>query len=519
MPWQVTKGGGTCPASKWAVVNKATGRTVGCHDSKKSANKQLAALNANVDETEGSSMTRQTLTEARPAAAASPVTGSPGRFLIDLITPGWGSSGYYAPDVLEAAGAARVFPSGTHMYVDHPTRSEEADRPERTVRDLAAVLTEDAHWDTEAGALIAEATVFGTCRDALTEMADAIGVSIRAFAEIEPGEAEGRKGPIVTQLVEGVSVDFVTHAGRGGRYEVLESARPAVVVERAIHAGVAEATANDTRDGLQTALRDTYGGEQSWIWVRDFDESNVWYEHETPDSSGCYQLGYSIDKNGAVTLSGGPVEVRARTEYVPITSSTTSEAGDNTMTDPDPVTPSPDPEPGPDPQTDPTPDAPAPPDPTSQEDPVTENQGAGGTAPAGSPRQVIEAQLAEMRGQVAQMAARERARHIIAETLGDAWLTPSVVTRLTGELIEALPIVNDTLDEQALRDQTTRARDRAEAEVAEALQAAGVGSPRGLAAMSAPVDAAGVDMSGQLEEQFKALGMSETAAKIAVKGR
>jgi hypothetical protein len=514
MPWSVTKGGGTCAASKWAVVNKATGATMGCHDTRKSANKQLAALNANVDEMEGSSMTRQTLTEARPAAAASPVTGSPGRFLIDLITPGWGSSGYYAPDVLEAAGTARVFPSGTHMYVDHPTRSEEADRPERTIRDLAAVLTEDAHWDAEASALVAEATVFGTCRDALTEMADAIGVSIRAFAEIEPGEAEGRKGPIVTQLVEGVSVDFVTHAGRGGRYEVLESARPAVVVERAIHAGVAEATANDTREALQTALRDTYGGDQSWVWVRDFDESNVWYEHETPDSSGCYQLGYSIDKNGAVTLSGDPIEVRARTEYVPITSSTTSESGDTPMTDPAAAEPEPQSDPSPDPEP-----APEPPNPTPQEEPLTENQGAGGTAPAGSPRQVIEAQLAEMRGQVAQMAARERARHIIAETLGDAWLTPSVVTRLTGELIEALPIVNDTLDEQALRDQTTRARDRAEAEVAEALTAAGVGSPRGLAAMSAPANTAGADISGQLEESFKALGMSESAAKLAAKGR
>jgi hypothetical protein len=410
-----------------------------------------------------------------------------------------------------------VFPSGTHMYVDHPTRSEEVDRPERTIRDLAAVLTEDAHWDAAASALVAEATVFGPYRDALTEMADAIGVSIRAFAEIEQGEAEGRKGLIVTELVEGVSADFVTHAGRGGRIvSVMESARPADVVDRAIGAGVAEATANDTREALQTALRDTYGGDQSWVWVRDFDESTVWYEHETPDSSGCYQLGYSIDDNGAVTLSGDPVEVRARTEYVPITSSTTSETGDIPMTDPATPNPAPDPA-APEPPQQPAP--PAEPSTTPQEEPVTENQGAGGTAPAGSPRQVIERELAERRSQMAQMAARERAREVIAEALNDAWLPSLTVSRLSRESLESLPIVNDTLDENALRESVTRRRDEAEAEHAQGLEAAGLGRPRGLGAVTAPAAGSGPDITARLEESFKAQGMSEAAAKIAAKGR
>jgi hypothetical protein len=57
-------------------------------------------------------------------------------------------------------------------------------------------------------------------------MADAIGVSIRASADVAVGEAEGRNGRIVTELLEGRSVDFVTMAGRGGRVlEVIESAR------------------------------------------------------------------------------------------------------------------------------------------------------------------------------------------------------------------------------------------------------------------------------------------------------
>ena len=150
--------------------------------------------------------------------------------------------------------------------------------------------------------------------------------------------------------------------------------------------------------------------------------------------------------------------------------------------------------------------------------PPDDTQGTQG-APTGSPRQVIEAQLASMRSEVAQMRGREQARSIIAEVLNDAWLTPSVVTRLTSELIESLPIVNDTLDEAALRGSATAARDRAESEVAEALTAAGVGKPRGLGALTTPASGGGADLTARLEESFKAQGMSPEAAKIAAKGR
>src|SRR5205823_731299 len=143
-----------------------------------------------------------------------------------------GSSGYYSAQVLEAAGANRVFAAGTHMYLDHPGMAEQHDRPVRSVRDLAAVLTEDATWDATNQRLVANARVFGPFTEALVEMRDAIGVSIRADATVEIGEAEGRRGTIVTELVEATSVDFVTHAGRGGRIlSVLESARPGRVVE------------------------------------------------------------------------------------------------------------------------------------------------------------------------------------------------------------------------------------------------------------------------------------------------
>jgi hypothetical protein len=55
---------------------------------------------------------------------------------LKIIDAGWGSSGYYSADVLKRDGP-KVFTSGLHMYLDHPSVTEEADRPERSVKDLA----------------------------------------------------------------------------------------------------------------------------------------------------------------------------------------------------------------------------------------------------------------------------------------------------------------------------------------------------------------------------------------------
>ena len=44
---------------------------------------------------------------------------APGKLLIQLITPGWGSSGYYSAEVLEQAANDKVFAKGTQMHIDH----------------------------------------------------------------------------------------------------------------------------------------------------------------------------------------------------------------------------------------------------------------------------------------------------------------------------------------------------------------------------------------------------------------
>lgn len=258
-----------------------------------------------------------------------------GRIRVSLITPGWGSSGYYSADVLEAAATDRVFPAGTHMYMNHPSATEAYDRPERDVKDLAAVLLEDAVW-TPGQALEADAMVFSNWRAPLAEMAPYIGVSIRGAAEVEEGEAEGRRGRIMTKLVEGSSVDFVTKAGRGGSFEVLESAWSQG------HTGdVSEAMSHDVRDALNTLVNDAYRvkGEDSsvYTWVRDYDAdtSTVYFELEGAES-GIFAQGYTTGDGGIPNaLSGDRTEVRVETSYVPVDptgqSTTTQESEEDTM--------------------------------------------------------------------------------------------------------------------------------------------------------------------------------------------
>lgn len=165
----------------------------------------------------------------KEAAAAGKLTGS--RMEITLITPGWGSSGYYSPAVLEQAAADRVFPRRTQQHIDH-----DPDGGVGSVANLAAALNEDARWEPNwvdpetgnKGRLVAESRVFSHKREMLSEIKDVIGASIAAAAEVSMGEAEGRQGRIIERLLPGPTnrVDFVTVPGRGGRIsEVLEAAK------------------------------------------------------------------------------------------------------------------------------------------------------------------------------------------------------------------------------------------------------------------------------------------------------
>ncbi len=160
-----------------------------------------------------------------------------GTIPVKIIQPGWGSSGYYSPEVLRRDGPA-VFPSGTQMFWNHPTAREESDRPEGDLRDLAGEFVSDPRYLDEGEApagpgLYADAKVLPPFSESIDELAPSIGLSIRGYGLSKPGEAEGRKGPIVTKLTAGRSVDFVTQAGAGGRIlELFENARDRARLER-----------------------------------------------------------------------------------------------------------------------------------------------------------------------------------------------------------------------------------------------------------------------------------------------
>jgi hypothetical protein len=157
-----------------------------------------------------------------------------GTIPIKVVAPGWGSSGYYPADVLRRDGPA-VFGEGLQMFWDHQTATEEAERPEGELDDLAAVLVSAARWEESgpAGAgLYADAKVFPAYAESIDALAPHIGVSIRANGRAKPGEAEGRKGAIIESITAAKSVDFVTKPGAGGQIiSMFESARPARKVE------------------------------------------------------------------------------------------------------------------------------------------------------------------------------------------------------------------------------------------------------------------------------------------------
>lgn len=241
--------------------------------------------------------------------AGTLTAGATGKINVQLITPGWGSSGYYSAKLLEQAAKDKVFPAGTQMHIDHISASEEYDRPAGSLQTLAAVLTEDAVWDGER--LVAEAKVGSRWRDIITEFAENIGTSVSVGVDMKAGEAEGRRGQIIEQMYPHAlnRVDFVTVAGRGGKIDkVLEA-----IAGRAV-----EATASETHKALSQAVREAYSDESMWTWILDYDDKVVWFSQESESGAALYQVGYTMADSTA-TLTGEAVEVRKVISYVPIT--------------------------------------------------------------------------------------------------------------------------------------------------------------------------------------------------------
>lgn len=213
------------------------------------------------------------LVEAYTAPLLERAVADDGTFEVKLIAPGWGSSGYYSPALLQR-DAPTVFPAGTHMYWNHPTLTESEERPERDLSDLASVLETPGTWNATHPAgpgVYARAKAKQGYAPSIDDLAADIGTSINTPGAFVLGEAEGQSGRIITQLFNDpfTSVDFVTKPGAGGqivqmfeaaRQQLREAAAPAAAP---VVAGATTATPMHvqeasivTKDDETTALRE-----------------------------------------------------------------------------------------------------------------------------------------------------------------------------------------------------------------------------------------------------------------------
>jgi hypothetical protein len=430
------------------------------------------------------------LVEAGGGSLATAETGQGRRFRARLIAGDvLGSSGYYSREVVERDGP-KVFPAGTHVYLDHPTESEKFDRPERSIRDLAGRIASTPVYERDG--LYADVEVIPQIAPTIEALQDDIGMSIRASGTYELGERDGRQVKVITALTAAESVDFVTKAGAGGRITALiESAR------KELH----EATANDTRQALDSALTDRFGGEDTYVWVCDYDDELVWYQVSGPDSYDTYQLGFTITDDAVVTLSDDePVEVTRRTEYVPVStggSTTTTESRkDNAM---------------PEIKID-----------EAEHRRLTE---AAARAEAAEARAVeAEKKQAASEAKIAEGEARTDAKTRAEKLLESVDVRDATKTRIVESVVVGLPMNDGKLDVAAFE---TRVNERATSEAAyEAalLKEAGVGSVSGEGGGSGRpaggADATAVqEAEATIAAEFERMGLSEAHAKAAAAGR
>jgi TolA-binding protein len=149
---------------------------------------------------------------------------------VHIISPVWGSSGYYSESVLKAACQNNVYPEGMHMHLDHPTREAAKNQPARTISGespLAAIFTEAGHYEAggwDGPGVYTQARVLPKYVEDIKAMAGHIGISHYVDGVSEDGTApDGRKGPIIKELKASPlnTVDFVTVPGAAGHYRTM----------------------------------------------------------------------------------------------------------------------------------------------------------------------------------------------------------------------------------------------------------------------------------------------------------
>jgi hypothetical protein len=155
---------------------------------------------------------------------------------IKLISPGPGSSAYYTKEALQQAARDKIFHAGLPMRIDHPTKADEAARPEGSVKDWGAVLATDAAWldayesagKDQGPGLYSDIKPFSDHAKTIDEKGPFAGVSICAYGDAQVSESGGvvrRNGlPVIERFTKADGADMVTRAGAGGMF-LAEAAR------------------------------------------------------------------------------------------------------------------------------------------------------------------------------------------------------------------------------------------------------------------------------------------------------
>lgn len=472
------------------------------------------------------------------------------RFRVLLIRAGWGASGYYSESLLKTDGP-RCWPAGTQNYLDHPTESEQREKPERSVKDYASVIVTDPVWDPIEKGLAAEVEVFPQWRGLLNkEFAEKIGLSIRACGVAEYGEAEGRQGQIITELTEGISVDWVTKAGAGGKVlQLIESARnaPPATEQQLAEAAVKLAEARNVAQWLESRIHlmftqiadDLYGDGRL---TRD---ERIALSSAIGDGLAAFTKRVEADQPQLYT--------RDRWDGPPEGDADLSEADKATPENPGDITTVTENEPG----TQPADDKKEGIVPELTEDQKrqlaeaatlradleaanallaeasaaqteldqTRQQLAEATAKVAETAAVAD-RVTELETRLAESAARNQrlendqtARAQVAEALKTSGLPEFAHSRVTESVCRDLPTTDGVLDTAKLTEAITAAIDGEKAYVASVAEATGAGSVRGLGGAPAPKEMTEADFDAELKESFIGIGMSPEAAQRAALGR
>jgi len=143
-----------------------------------------------------------------------------GNARIRLIRAGQGSSGMYSPELLERCGAT-AFPKGSFLYFNHDNPAS------RDIRDAFGATTSDAIFESADNSLWAEAEIFSTHKEFISEISKYADLSIEAAGEKDD---DGNITEISANPFNAVAL--VPRGGREGKIaEILESAEYANVID------------------------------------------------------------------------------------------------------------------------------------------------------------------------------------------------------------------------------------------------------------------------------------------------